>query len=62
MSEFDFKQKIIDGVPVVDLIEILGLTPEDIIDAFDDKIEDRYNELKEYLGGDEAEDSEAEEI
>jgi hypothetical protein len=62
VSEFDFKQKVMDGVPLVDLIEILGITVEELIDAFDDKFEERYYELKEYLGGDEAEDSEAEEV
>jgi hypothetical protein len=51
-----------DGVPLVDLIEILGITVEELIDAFDDKFEERYNELREYLGGDEAEDSEETEI
>jgi hypothetical protein len=62
VSEFDFKQKVMDGVPLVDLIEILGITVEELIDAFDDKFEERYNELREYLGGDEAEDSEETEI
>lgn len=46
----ELKEKIIEQVTEIDLIDILGLTTKDIVEAFEDVIEERYakflNELE----------------
>jgi hypothetical protein len=41
----ELQEKIIEQVSEVDLIDLLGLTTEDLVYAFQDKIEDRYDKL-----------------
>ena len=41
----ELHEKIIEQVSEIDLIDLLGLTTEDLVYAFQDKIEDRYDKL-----------------
>lgn len=41
----ELKEKIIEQVDEVDLIDLLGLTTEDLVNAFVDKIEDNYDRI-----------------
>jgi len=41
----ELKQKIIEQVSEEDLIDLLGLTTEELVDAFQFKIEDKYEAL-----------------
>jgi len=41
----ELKQKIMEQVDEVDLIDLLGLTTEDLVNAFEDKIEEKYNKI-----------------
>jgi hypothetical protein len=41
----ELHEKIIEQVSEIDLIDLLGLTTEDLVYAFQDKIEDRYEQL-----------------
>jgi hypothetical protein len=41
----ELEEKIIEQVSEVDLIDLLGLTTEELVYAFQDKIEDRYDKL-----------------
>jgi hypothetical protein len=41
----ELEEKIIEQVSEVDLIDLLGLTTEDLVYAFQDKIEDRFDKL-----------------
>jgi hypothetical protein len=41
----ELQEKIIEQVLEVDLIDLLGLTTEDLVYAFQDKIEDRFERL-----------------
>jgi hypothetical protein len=41
----ELEEKIIQQVSEVDLIDLLGLTTEDLVYAFQDKIEDRFDKL-----------------
>jgi hypothetical protein len=41
----ELQEKIIEQVSEVDLIDLLGLTTEDLVYAFQDKIEDRFERL-----------------
>lgn len=38
----ELKEKIVQQVDEVDLLDMLALTTQDLVDAFEDKIEDRY--------------------
>jgi hypothetical protein len=45
----ELKEKLVEQVDEITLIEILNLTTEDIVEAFSDKIEEQYEKLqKEY--------------
>jgi hypothetical protein len=41
----ELKEKIIEQVDEVDIIDFLGLTTEDIVNAFEDKIEDKWDKI-----------------
>lgn len=41
----ELKEKIIEQVPEIDLIDILGLTTKDLVDAFEDEIEEKYSKF-----------------
>jgi hypothetical protein len=41
----EFKEKIIEQVPEVDLIDILNLTTQDLVRAFSDEIEEKYDAI-----------------
>ena len=41
----ELKEKIVEQVDEVDLIDLLGLTTEDLVNAFEDKIEDKYDNI-----------------
>lgn len=41
----ELQEKIIEQVDEVDLIDLLGLTTEDLVNAFVDKIEDNYDRI-----------------
>ena len=41
----ELQEKIIEQVDEVDLIDLLGLTTQDLVYAFVDKIEDKYDTL-----------------
>jgi hypothetical protein len=41
----ELKEKIIEQIDEVTLIDLLGITTEDLVTAFIDKIEDKYDLL-----------------
>lgn len=41
----EFKEKIIEQVPEIDLLDILGLTTNDLVIAFSDEIEEKYETI-----------------
>ncbi len=41
----ELKEKIIEQIDEVTLVDLLNLTTEDLVNAFIDKIEDRYEIL-----------------
>lgn len=41
----ELKEKIIEQLDEVDLIDLLGLTTQDIVYAFTDKIEDKFETI-----------------
>ena len=41
----ELKEKIIDQVDELDIIDLLGLTTEDIVNAFDYRIEELHNKI-----------------
>jgi hypothetical protein len=41
----ELKEKIIEQVDEVDIIDFLGLTTHDIVNAFEDKIEDKWDKI-----------------
>lgn len=41
----ELKEKIIEQVSEVDIIDILGLTTKDIVNAFEDVIEEKYSKF-----------------
>lgn len=41
----ELKEKIIEQVDEVDIIDLLGLTTQDIVNAFEDKIEDKWDKI-----------------
>lgn len=41
----EFKEKIIEQVPEIDLLDILGLTTNDLVIAFGDEIEEKYETI-----------------
>lgn len=45
----ELKEKIVQQVDEVDIIDLLGLTTEDIVNAFEDKIEDKWDQIVEEL-------------
>ena len=45
----ELKQKIAEQVPEVDFIDILGLTTEELVEAFTDKIIDNYDKFRDML-------------
>jgi hypothetical protein len=45
----EIKEKLVEQVSEVDLIDMLGLTTEDIVEAFHSKIEDKYEYFLEEL-------------
>lgn len=50
----NFKQYVLDGIDLIDLIEILGVTPEAFYSKFETEIEiDNRNKITEFLGLDE---------
>ena len=57
MQYSEFKQRVIDRVDILDLIEILDITVEDILDHFEEEIMEEYETLAKTL---EIEDPETE--
>lgn len=55
----DLKKALADYFDAWDLVDLLEITTEDIIDAFDDMIEDRIDEIKEHIGYVEDDDDDA---
>lgn len=45
----ELKEKIVQQIDEVDIIDLLGLTTEDIVNAFEDKIEDKWDKIVEEL-------------
>ena len=45
----ELKEKLIEQVSELDLIDALGLTSENIVYAFEDKIEERFDKLIELV-------------
>ena len=41
----ELKEKIVEQVPEIDLIDILGLTTKDLVEAFEDVIEEKFNKF-----------------
>lgn len=41
----ELKEKIIEQVPEIDLLDILGLTTKDLVEAFEDEIEEKYSKF-----------------
>lgn len=41
----ELKEKIIDQIDEVDIIDLLGLTTEDIVNAFEDRVEDKQSKI-----------------
>jgi hypothetical protein len=45
LTLIELQEKIIEQIDEVDLIDLLGLTTQDLVYAFADKIEDRYETI-----------------
>jgi hypothetical protein len=45
----ELKEKIIDQIDEVDIIDLLGLTTEDIVNAFEDRVEDKQLKITKEL-------------
>ena len=41
----EFKERIIEQVPEIDLLDILGLTTNDLVIAFSEEIEEKYESI-----------------
>lgn len=41
----ELKEKIVEQIDEVDLIDLLGLTTKDLVDAFEDLIEDKSEKI-----------------
>lgn len=50
MIDQDFKQKLIDRFEGFELVEFLQISTEEVIDAFEDIIEDNIEDVAELLG------------
>lgn len=47
--EFDFKQIVIDSIGLVDLIDILEITPEEFYNKYEEEINNNRDEIYEFL-------------
>jgi hypothetical protein len=56
----EFKEKLIEQVPELDLLEVLNLTTSKLVHAFSDEVEEKYEELLGLLTLPEDQDSEQE--
>jgi hypothetical protein len=45
----ELKQKIKEQIPEVDLLDVLEITTDDLVEAFPDKIEDKFDVLEDLL-------------
>ena len=45
LTNKELYEKIIEQVDEVDIIDLLGLTTEDIVNAFKDKIDDNFEQI-----------------
>lgn len=45
----ELKQKIKEQIPEVDLLDVLEITTDDLVEAFQDKIEDNYEKIQNML-------------
>jgi len=45
----ELKQKIKEQIPEVDLIDLLEITTEDLVEAFLEKIEDKFDVFQDLL-------------
>jgi hypothetical protein len=45
----ELKEKIVEQVDEVDLLELLNLTTEDLVNAFEDRIEDNMEKIEQDL-------------
>lgn len=45
----EFKEKLIEQVPEIDLLEALNLTTAKLVNAFSDEVEEKYEELLKLL-------------
>jgi len=41
----ELKEKVIDQIPEFDLVDLLGLTTEDLVNAFEEKLLEKANYL-----------------
>lgn len=48
----ELKEKIVQQIDEVTLIEILGVTTEDLVEVFEEKIEDHFDSFLEVLEDD----------
>lgn len=53
----DLKKALADYFEAWDLVELLEIPTDDIIDAFEDMIEDRLDDIAEHIGYTESEDN-----
>ncbi len=53
----DLKKALADYFDAWDLVELLEIPTEEIIEAFEDMIEDRLDEIAEVIGYEESEDN-----
>ncbi len=56
----ELKEKVAEQISEFDLVDLLGLTSWDIVNAFEDKLEEKYTQIIDELtlGGYEEDDSE----
>ena len=45
LSIEELKEKIVDQVDELDIIDLLGLTTHDIVNAFEDRVEELYHKI-----------------
>jgi hypothetical protein len=54
----ELKEKIVEQVDEVDIIDLLGITTQDIVNAFEDRVEELHEKIKHELDLTESEDFE----
>jgi hypothetical protein len=49
LTLLELKEKIVEQIDEIDLIDLLHLTTEDLVNAFEDKIEDNQEKIEREL-------------